>query len=548
MRHAAPAARPTVLAESRLVNENHVPNTALAQAPSSREESTVRRTVFTRGALLVAALALSALALAGSASSSTGSSVTAVGTPPHIFGPKVSSLHHNGAAAAPCPLDEGGGLFIACYGPRELGQAYNFPSNLNGRGQTIVIVDAYGSPDIQQDLASFDSIFNLPDPPSFTVINAHGTGATDGSGDLADWQGETTLDVEYAHAMAPGAKIVLAVAASDDNNDINAAEAQVLPHYPGAVVSQSFGEDENTPGTAKSNLAMHLIFVGATALGDSVLASAGDFGASDGDDPPVPVASFPASDPLVLAVGGTQGSPYEQSYSGGTLLGAGLLSHNHYGAEQVWNELECCSVPVATGGAPSGIFPRPVWQNGFTNNKGRVEPDVSYNASVLGGVVIVTSCYTPDQPNGCDPSDPFYSLIGGTSAGSPQWAAIVAIANEARGLRGQRGLGLVAPALYAVAKNGHNYQQDFHDITSGNNVLGSGNDPGANPSQGFFAGSGFDDATGLGTPNVGNLVSDLVGVSPFDNPGIGNPGNFGRNGRPDRWHQNHPNTAEPGGA
>ncbi len=504
------------------------------------------RRILGRTASATLAASLVALVVAGAASSSPTPPLTAVGTPPHIFGPRVATLKHSSPAAAPCPLDAGGGLFIACYGPLELGQAYNFPRNLDGKGQTIVIVDAYGSPDIQQDLANFDQVFNLPDPPSFTIINARGTGATDGSGALSDWQGETTLDVEYAHAMAPGAKIVLDVAASDDNDDINSAEAQVLPRYPGAIVSQSFGEDENAPGTAKANLVSHLIYAGATLMGDSILASTGDFGATDGDEPPIPVASFPASDPLVLAVGGTEGSPYEEAFNGGVMLGAGLLENNHYGAEQVWNETECCAVPVATGGAPSGIFPRPPWQNGFTNNKGRIVPDVSYNAAILGGVVVVTSCYTPDVPDGCDPTDPFFSLVGGTSAGSPQWAAIVAIANEARGMRGQRGLGLVAPALYAIAKNPHAYQQDFHDVTSGNNVLGSGNDPSADPTQGFFAGPGFDDATGLGTPNVANLVSDLVSVGPYSNPGLPNPGTGGRQGKPDRWHQKHPHTAEPG--
>lgn len=209
--------------------------------------------------------------------------------------------------------------------------------------------------------------------------------------------------------------------------------------------------------------------------------------------------------------------------------------------------LDCCAVPVATGGASSAIFHRPPWQAGFTNDTGRVEPDVAYNASVLGGVVTVTSCYTPDNPAGCDPTDPFLSLVGGTSAGAPQWAAIIAIADEARGMRGQRRLGLVAPALYELARNPVSYARDFHDITSGNNVLGSGNDPEADASQGFFAGPGFDDATGLGTPNVANLVSDLASVRWFGNPGLPNPGSFfGHHGRPDTWHQKYPNTAEPG--
>ena len=497
--------------------------------------------------VLAATGAAAAILIAAGGASSASRAPSAVGTPPHIIGPTVASVTKAGATQEPCVFSDPTYFDppLACYGPYELGKAYNFPSNLNGRGQTIVIIDAYGSPDIQQDLATFDSYYSIPAPPSFTVINARGTGATDGSGDLPDWAGETTLDVEYAHAMAPGAKIVLGVAASDDNNDINAAEAQVLPRYPGAIVSQSFGEDENAPGTTQSNLAAHLIYVGATVMGDSILASAGDYGASDGDTPPVPVASFPASDPLVLAVGGTEGNPYNLDPSAGLIGGIGLYQNGHYGGEQVWNELDCCGVPVATGGAPSVIFPRPPWQNGFTSSKGRVVPDVSYNSAVLGGVNTVISCYTPDYPDSCNPADAFFSLVGGTSAGSPQWASIIAIANQARGMRGERGLGLVAPALYAIAKNSHNYSRDFHDITVGNNALGSGNGP-FDPSQGFAATGGFDDASGLGTPNVSNLVSDLVGQSSFGNPGLGNPIGFEHNSKPDRWHQRYPHTAEPG--
>ena len=495
------------------------------------------RSVLRRSALVSIIAAVAALVATGVASSAS-RTPGAVGTPPHIVGPKVASVRAPGATQQPCIFTEQ--FDVACYGPYELGKAYNFPANLDGRGQTIVIFDAYGNPDIQQDLANFDLYYGIPAPPSFTVVNTRGTPNADGSGALSDWASETTLDVEYAHAMAPGARIVLGVAPTDDNDDLNASEAQVLPRYPGAIVSQSFGEDENAPGSSRSNLTAHLIYAGATLLGDSILASTGDFGASDGDVPPVPVASFPASDPLVLAVGGTEGSPYFTDPFGG-----GLYVNGGYGAEQVWNETECCDVPAATGGAPSVIFPRPSWQSGFTSSRGRVVPDVSYNAAILGGVITVISCYTPDQPDGCDPTDPFLSLIGGTSAAVPQWAAIVAIANQARGLRGERGLGLVAPALYAVARDSRRYARDFHDITQGNNALGSENGP-FDPTQGFAATPGFDDATGLGTPNVSNLVSDLVTVSHFDNPGIGNPLVFEHGRHQDRWHQKHPGTAEPG--
>ena len=223
-----------------------------------------------------------------------------------VQGPGITTLASS-AVPQPC-LFQG----ASCYGPYDLGKVYNFPSNLDGSGQTIIIVDAYGSPRIAADLAAFDRYFRVPAPRSSKIINAAGTGAT-GSGALTGWQVETSLDVEYAHAMAPGANIVLAVAATDNNFDINAAEAQVFPLYPGAIVSQSFGDWETDVTAGTSFAAEHKIFQAATRLGDTVLASAGDAGATwtqyTGTASPA-LASYPASDPLVTGVGGTQGNPY----------------------------------------------------------------------------------------------------------------------------------------------------------------------------------------------------------------------------------------------
>ncbi len=155
-----------------------------------------------------------------------------------------------------------------CYGPYDMAKVYNFPAHLDGRGQTIIIVDAYGSPTIMADLATFDHYFGVPAPRSFTVIAVPGTGVT-GSGALTSWQVETSLDVEYAHAMAPGANIVLAVAATDNNFDLNAAEAKVLPLYPGAIVSQSFGDWETDATAGTSFAEQHKIFQAANRLGDT---------------------------------------------------------------------------------------------------------------------------------------------------------------------------------------------------------------------------------------------------------------------------------------
>src|SRR4051794_27906453 len=138
-----------------------------------------------------------------------------------------------------------------CYLPQDIQQAYDFPVGdgaPTGAGQTILIVTAYGAPYMQQLLQFFDFVLGIPDPPSFDLYNqATPVPGTAGSGETFHWQVETALDVEWAHAMAPGAKIVLAGAASDDTADVTQVIKEALPRYPGAIVSQSFGADETGP-------------------------------------------------------------------------------------------------------------------------------------------------------------------------------------------------------------------------------------------------------------------------------------------------------------
>ncbi len=378
---------------------------------------------------------------------------------------------------------------IVCYSPAFIRQAYDFPSGPSaptGAGETIVVVEAYGSPTIGDDLASFDAAFDIPAPPSFTVVSASGTGA-EGSGDTSSWAFETSLDVEYAHAAAPGAAIVLAVAATDDITDIVAAEQQVIPQYPGAIVTQSFGDDETDFSSLPSFRALHRVFVAATRAGGTVLAGAGDFGATDGND--YVVASYPASDPLVIAVGGTEGMPYPDGL---------WRSPGSYGGEQVWNEGDVYD--LATGGAPSILFRAPVWQRGLTAFRTRTVPDVSFNAAIDGGVDVY------------DGGNVFTG--GGTSAGVPQWAGIVALADELRARAQRRPLGFATDDLYRIAGSSRAYAEDFHDITEGDNRLDS--------SRGFSAGRGYDLASGLGTPDVANLIADLAG-SPLGNPVFDDP-------------------------
>ena len=370
---------------------------------------------------------------------------------------------------------------VICYSPKFIREAYNFPANLDGRGQTILLVDAYGSPTIRHDLAVFDELFGIPDPPSFTILCPQGGcphyNPRNPHGEVT-WAVETTLDVEYAHAMAPAANIVLVVGENGTGNAINAAEAKAIKLYPGSVMSQSFGIPEIlVRGNKFQILQAHKIFEDAAAAGITVLAGAGDFGATNAFATANP--DFPASDPLVLAVGGTEGNPYQGGLAG---CSAGTCTEV-YGGEQVWNEFN-----FATGGAQSFFFLAPPYQTAL-GLKHRTTPDVAYNAAIHGGVVVANS-----SVEGID----MLLLIGGTSAAAPQWAGIIALANQAAG----RPLGFVNPAIYQVSMSSA-YANDFHDITVGNNQA-------AGTPVGFSAGPGYDFATGWGTPNVANLIPDLI--------------------------------------
>jgi len=407
----------------------------------------------------------------------------------------------------------GSGRRLICYGPSFVRKAYNFPSTLDGTGQTILIVDAFGSPTIENDLALFDAVFKIPAPPSFTILCPEDGcpvyDPTDTHHGEVSWTIETSLDVEYAHAMAPGANIVLVVASTSSGNAINAAEARAIQLYPGSIMSQSFGIPEIVVhGNNAQLMQAEKNYAAAEQAGITVLASAGDTGATNGFG--TANALFPASDPLVLAVGGTEGNPYPTpgtatlSCPAGMTCSAGLAtvagpcsSVNGfltspctpvgYGGEQVWNE-PFFAPGSTTGGAPSLLFPVPSYQDGLGLSS-RTTPDVSYNAAIHGGVLVANSSVL---------GFPVFFIVGGTSAGSPQWAAIIALANQAAG----GPLGFLNPAIYKLARSSA-YATDFHDIKVGNNQM-----PGT--PVGFNAGTGWDDASGWGTPNVAKLIPDLV--------------------------------------
>ncbi len=403
--------------------------------------------------------------------------------------PTVSS---SGSVHFGCQLSTPAG----CYGPDQIRTAYGIQPLLNagydGSGRTIAIVDAYGSPTLNADLSTFDSLWGLPEV-NLQVVAPFGidsTSATNGAG----WAGETTLDVSWAHAVAPGAKILLVIAKSNDDADILKATRWISDNFATTqadVLSQSFGEAERCmdPGLLTRQ---HALFAKMTGQGITLLASSGDQGAGqptcDGSAY-FKSTSTPASDPYVTSVGGTD------------LIAEGVSGA--YKSESTWNESNIFGDAVAGGGGVSIIYSRPSYQAPVQKSDMRTVPDVSYNAAVFQGVLTHWDATPFGRPSG-------WYRFGGTSAGSPQWAGIVAIADQIAGGR----IGSINKALYDVGKN-HDASTYFHDVADGSSnsipdLTPFQGEPFGTPIEGFTAVTGYDLATGFGSPIASALAPYLA--------------------------------------
>jgi subtilase family serine protease len=363
----------------------------------------------------------------------------------------------------------------------------------NGAGQTIVILDAFGSPTIQADLAAFDALFQIPAPPSFRIVTMPGTPAFDpANNDMLGWTEEIALDVQWAHAMAPAASIVLVAAKSDFDQDLIDGFNFAVDNRLGNVISMSFGESEidlANPDGLDTIASWESAFKGAADTHMSVFASSGDQGV-DTQSFGTPSTSFPASSSQVTSVGGT-------NLRVGTATAAAF--NGTYQFEQVWddpadNNNIAADTFGAGGGGMSFLIPQPDYQKDLpkavlaTLHGFRGVPDVAYNAGVAGGVLVHVGTLAPAAGS--------FFLFGGTSAGSPQWAAIVADINSAQ----REPLGSVNKRLYEAGRKG---RLNFRDVTIGNN--------GFDGVTGFPATPGFDLSTGWGTPHFGPNDTTLGG-------------------------------------
>ncbi|MCX4882265.1 S8 family serine peptidase [Streptomyces sp. NBC_00847] len=383
---------------------------------------------------------------------------------------------------------------INCYNPLQYRKAYDlnalYRKGVTGKGRTIVIVDSYGSPTVQHDLDVYSSQFGLPSTKVNVVKWGHVPAFDPKNSDMTGWAGETTLDVELAHAVAPAAKIVLVETAVSETEgttglpEMMDAEKYLIDHNVGDVISQSFGATENTfPGFDQGDFSsikkLRYAFQDADRKKVTVLAASGDGGATDlqADGKTYykkRVNSWPSADPLVTSVGGTQ------------------LHLNDKGdrvkPDSVYNDYG------SGGGGQSHVFTRPSFQNGVKGVVGtrRGTPDISMTAAVNGGAWIYSSY---------DPTAVGWDVTGGTSEATPIFAGIVALADQAAGHR----VGNIHKALYDLAAH--------HAKSNGVVDVNDGTDNSYEHVTGYKAVNGYDLATGVGTIDALRFVPALARAS-----------------------------------
>ncbi|MFE0463893.1 S8 family serine peptidase [Kitasatospora sp. NPDC058965] len=386
----------------------------------------------------------------------------------------------------------------SCYGATQLEQAYDeqplFDRGITGAGRTVVIVDSYGSPTIQHDLDVYSAHYGIPSTQVQVVKWGNVPVFDPTNDDMTGWAEETTIDVDMAHAMAPGARIVLVETGVSETTGVTGfpemmnAEDSLIKKGVGDVISQSFGTAENTfagfdQGDYSALLNLRFAYRDAQAHGVSVLASSGDNGSTDVENDgstyfPSPVVSWPPSDPLVTGVGGTS-------------VHLDATGHR-LSPDTVWDD-PAPNDHGATGGGKSKVFPRPPFQTAVQGVTGgsRGVPDVSMLGDPLTGVWTYNS-YGP-QDNG-------WELWGGTSVASPIFSGVVALADQQAGHR----LGNLNGALYALSA----LQQAGLPGTGLVDVVGGSNTYAG--VAGWPVTPGYDLATGVGTVDAAKFVPALA--------------------------------------
>jgi subtilase family serine protease len=440
-----------------------------------------------------------------------------------------------------------------CFTPQAIQSAYNlgplYAAGWNGRGVTIAIVDSYGSDTMAHDLHVFNQAFGLqpmcgeegvtcaPGMPTFSELAINGSPDTKpqpGNGthleDKSAWALEVALDVETSHAIAPMANILLVHSNNAETLGVQGfpqmmkAEDYVVSNHLAQVISQSFASAEDAFNGTASLQNLRYAFQHAAENGVTVLGSSGDGGTANGMKSPVatggnlipyPTVVWPASDPLVTGVGGTYlcTDPTADTNDPRTVYikpGIGAKCGNAFNtagaAEVAW---------TFSGGGFSRVFARPSYQAGPLPTgsttipaSSRGVPDIGLQASSATGALVYLSL--PPDGNNSNISHTGWYDIGGTSLSCPQWAGLVAIADQ---MNGGQGLGLINDELYELAANPATYADDFFDIAQTGDATHVNDNQGDPSVPGYPATPGWDPITGLGTPNAANLIPDLVAAA-----------------------------------
>jgi subtilase family serine protease len=519
-------------------------------------------------AAVVVLCAVAAGSLRAGAATAPARSAAGVGIAPlAVAAPRSAEATHK-TAATDCTLPDGTMFdFLHCYTPQDIRSFYGVDavapiggSPNYGQGQTIVLVDSYGSPTAANDLQVFHDTFfaSLPDP-SFQEVYPQGnpqlpsdcrSNGKSGPCAAANWSGEASLDIEWAYAIAPLAHLILVAVPPAETEGVQgfpnlfkAISSEIAATPPGTMFSMSLSATEQDFGGAAATQTARFdqVFKQGLQKHDNFFAATGDFGSTsfvtqhkNGSLFTFPVVGYPATSPYVVAVGGTQvqdGWTWDPT-SNDAFTASGNLNPDYWNAtssgssEAVWNE---SFAPIGTGGGASVIYPRPTWQQGVASGLGdhRLVPDTAWNAAVNGGVDVYITAYP--QFN-CGNTTGCWTFFGGTSAATPQTAALVALANAARAAQSKQPLGFLDPLLYQDGIGASDYSDivPMHygsapkifagsEVGVSGTVLKSVGDLQDNqlwefPAAGYPTTSGYDATTGWGSPKAPGFVAALAAL------------------------------------
>ena len=370
------------------------------------------------------------------------------------------------------------------FGPSDLSGAYDATplqsSGLQGSGQTVAVfeLDGYQSSDITAYLQNY----NLGSP-SISNVLVDGFNGSAGAGAI-----EVALDIEVVAAMAPKANQIV-YEGPNSTQGVNDTYNKIVTDNKAQITTISWGECESQSGNAELQTLDNIFSQGA-AQGIAMYAASGDSGAYDCNDTNLAVDS-PAGDPNITGVGGTNLQ----------------LNNGVYGSESVWsNPSDTQRSPQGAGGGGgiSSFFKQPTWQTGpgvknQYSNGNRQVPDVSADADPASGYAV----YCTVSASGCPSTG--WITVGGTSAAAPMWAGSTALINGYLQQQGKSRMGFANPVLYGLA-NQQTQFPPFHDVTSGTNLF-------------YPATSGYDEASGWGSPDIYNIARDIAGgVTPPPSP------------------------------